>query len=108
MCLGEEFSIDVFCDLDGVCLNAIPRTMIQSKGGESIKGRSLRDPVLIAHGARVAETIGVVGPANVQCFREPDGTLPVTDVNLRFGGGVPVAARRREPVSGARARARAR
>ena len=40
-CLGEEFSIDVFCDLDGRCLNAIPRSMIQSKGGESIKGRSL-------------------------------------------------------------------
>ena len=37
-CLGEEFSIDVLSDLDGRCLNAIPRTMIQSKGGESIKG----------------------------------------------------------------------
>ena len=36
---GEEFSIDVFCDLDGRCLNAVPRTMIQSKGGESIKDR---------------------------------------------------------------------
>ncbi len=44
MCLGEEFSIDVFCDLEGRCLNAIPRTMIQSKGGESIKGMSLQDP----------------------------------------------------------------
>ena len=98
-CVGEEFSIDVFCDLDGRCLNAIPRTMIQSKGGESIKGRSLDDRVLIAHGARVAETIGVVGPANVQCFREPDGTHPVTDVNLRFGGGfpLPLAAGSRYP-----------
>jgi carbamoyl-phosphate synthase large subunit len=90
VCHGEEFSIDVFCDLDARCLNAIPRSMIQSKGGESIKGRSLRDPELVAHGARVAETIGVVGPANIQCFREPDGTLPVTDVNLRFGGGFPL------------------
>ena len=25
LCLGEEFSIDVFCDLDGRCLNAIGR-----------------------------------------------------------------------------------
>jgi carbamoyl-phosphate synthase large subunit len=90
LCLGEEFSIDVFCDLGSRCLNAIPRTMIQSKGGESIKGTSLADPVLIAHGARVAEAIGIVGPANIQCFREPDGTLPVTDVNPRFGGGFPV------------------
>jgi carbamoyl-phosphate synthase large subunit len=98
-CLGEEFSIDVFCDLDARCLNAIPRTMIQSKGGESIKGMSIKDEELVAHGARVAEAVGIVGPANVQCFREPDGSLPVTDVNLRFGGGfpVPLAAGSRYP-----------
>ena len=98
-CLGEEFSIDVFCDLDGQCLNAIPRTMIQSKGGESIKGMSIQDAELIAHGARVSETIGIVGPANVQCFREADGSLPVTDVNPRFGGGfpLPLAAGSRYP-----------
>ena len=99
VCLGEEFSIDVFCDLEGTCLNAIARTMIQSKGGESIKGRSLQDAELIEHGARIAETIGIVGPANVQCFREPDGSLPVTDVNPRFGGAfpLPLAAGSRYP-----------
>jgi carbamoyl-phosphate synthase large subunit len=98
-CRGEEFSIDVFCDLDSRCLNAIPRTMIQSKGGESIKGASLKDPELIEHGARVAEAVGIVGPANVQCFREPDGSLPITDVNPRFGGGfpLPLAAGSRYP-----------
>ena len=51
LCVGEEFSIDVFCDLDGRCLNAIARTMIQSKGGESIKGMSILDRELIEHGA---------------------------------------------------------
>jgi carbamoyl-phosphate synthase large subunit len=98
-CLGEEFSIDVFCDVDGRCLNAIPRSMIQSKGGESIKGRSLADRELVEHGAHVAETVGIVGPANVQCFREPDGSLPVTDVNPRFGGAfpLPLAAGSRYP-----------
>ena len=90
VCQGEEFSIDVFSDMDGRCLNAIPRTMLLSKGGESIKGVSLKDRELIEHGARVAEIVGVKGPANVQCFREPDGSLPVTDVNTRFGGGFPV------------------
>jgi carbamoyl-phosphate synthase large subunit len=98
-CLGEEFSIDVFCDLAGRCLNAIPRTMILSKGGESIKGTSLQDLELIEYGRLVAETVGIKGPANVQCFREPDGSLPVTDVNTRFGGGfpVPLAAGSRYP-----------
>jgi carbamoyl-phosphate synthase large subunit len=89
-CRGEEFSVDVFCDLESRCLNAIPRTMIQSKGGESIKGATIADEELIRHAQRVAETVGIVGPANVQCFREPDGSLPVTDVNPRFGGGFPL------------------
>jgi carbamoyl-phosphate synthase large subunit len=99
LCVGEEFSIDVFCDLEGRCLNAIARTMIQSKGGESIKGTSILDRELIEHGRMVAEKVGIVGPACVQCFREPDGSLPVTDVNLRFGGGfpVPLAAGSRYP-----------
>ena len=90
VCEGEEFSIDVFCDLEGRCLNAIPRTMIESKGGESIKGMTIKDAELIEHGRRVAETLGIVGPANIQCFREPDGSLPVTDVNPRFGGAFPL------------------
>lgn len=89
-CLGEEFSIDVFCDLEGRCLNAIPRTMIQSKGGESIKGMTVKDWDLIRYGAHVAETLGLVGPANIQCFREEDGRHEVTDVNPRFGGAFPL------------------
>ena len=90
VCRGEEFSIDVFCDLEGRCLNAIPRTMIESKGGESIKGMTVKDWELIEHGRRVAEALPLRGPANVQCFRESDGSLPVTDVNPRFGGAFPL------------------
>ena len=98
-CRGEEFSIDVLCDLDGRCLNAIPRTMIQSKGGESIKGATVRDWPLIDHARFVAETLPIWGPANIQCFREPGGRLEVTDVNPRFGGGfpLPLAAGSRYP-----------
>jgi carbamoyl-phosphate synthase large subunit len=89
-CRGEEFSIDVFCDLDGRCLNAVPRTMIESKGGESIKGMTIADADLVEVGRHVSETLGIVGPANIQCFREPDGTHRITDINPRFGGGFPL------------------
>ena len=89
VCQGVEFSIDVFCDLDSRCLNAIPRTMIESKGGESIKGMTIGDSDLIEHGRHVSESMRMVGPANIQCFRLADGSLPVTDVNPRFGGGFP-------------------
>jgi carbamoyl-phosphate synthase large subunit len=89
-CRGEEFSIDVFCDLDSRCLNAVPRTMIESKGGESIKGMTIADDELVEVGRLVSETLGLVGPANIQCFREPDGTHLVTDINPRFGGAFPL------------------
>jgi carbamoyl-phosphate synthase large subunit len=89
-CSGEEFSIDVFCDLDGRCLNAIPRSMIQSKGGESIKGMTVKDWDLIDYGRFVAESLPIWGPANIQCFREPSGRHEVTDVNPRFGGAFPL------------------
>ncbi|HZC28550.1 MAG TPA: ATP-grasp domain-containing protein [Gaiellaceae bacterium] len=87
---GEEFSVDVFCDLDGRCLNAIPRTMIESKGGESIKGMTIRDHRLIELAREVSEKLKLVGPANIQCFREPDGSHYITDINPRFGGGFPL------------------
>ena len=89
-CRGEEFSIDLFCDLQSRCLNAVPRTMIESKGGESIKGMTIDDDELVEVGRFVSETLGLVGPANVQCFREPDGTHRVTDINPRFGGAFPL------------------
>jgi len=90
LCAGEEFSIDVFCDLDGRCLNAVPRTMIESAGGESIKGMTIRDPELVEVGRVVAETLPLRGPGTVQCFRVAPGRHEVTDVNPRFGGAFPL------------------
>ena len=83
---GPEFSMDILCDLDGRCLNVIPRTMIESRGGESIKGTVIADPELIDLGRAVAEALGVRGPCTVQAFRDPEIGLGITDVNTRFGG----------------------
>jgi carbamoyl-phosphate synthase large subunit len=86
---GPEFSIDTLSDLQGRCLNAIPRTMIESRGGESIKGTVIADPELIELGRRVVEALGVRGPCTVQAFRDKDIGLGITDVNTRFGGAFP-------------------
>ena len=86
---GHEFSIDILCDLDGRCLNAIPRTMIESRGGESIKGTVIADRELIELGRAVAEALPVRGPCTVQAFRDPEIGLGITDVNTRFGGAFP-------------------
>jgi carbamoyl-phosphate synthase large subunit len=86
---GPEFSIDLLCDLDGRCLNAIPRSMLESRGGESIKGTTIDDPELVDLGRRVVEALGTRGPCTVQVFRDREIGLGITDVNTRFGGAFP-------------------
>jgi carbamoyl-phosphate synthase large subunit len=86
---GPEFSIDTLSDLGGRCLNAIPRTMIESRGGESIKGQVIADQELIELGRRVVEALGVRGTCTVQVFRDKEIGLGITDVNTRFGGAFP-------------------
>jgi carbamoyl-phosphate synthase large subunit len=89
---GPELSIDCLGDLEGRCLNAIPRTMLESRGGESIKGAVVRDPKLIELGRWAMEALEVRGPATIQVFRDPEVGLGITDVNTRFGGAFPAPA----------------
>ena len=89
---GDELSIDCLGDRDGRCLNAIPRTMLESRGGESIKGQVVHDDELIELGRRTMETLGVCGPATIQVFRDPEIGIGITDVNTRFGGAFPAPA----------------
>ena len=86
---GPEFSMDTMSDLDGRCLSVIPRSMIESRGGESIKGTTLDDPELVELGRNVVETLGCRGPCTVQAFRDPAIGLRITDINTRFGGACP-------------------
>jgi carbamoyl-phosphate synthase large subunit len=89
---GPELSIDCLGDMQGRCLNAIPRTMLESRGGESIKGAAVRDEELIELGRRVIEALEVRGPATIQVFRDPQIGIGITDVNTRFGGAFPTPA----------------
>jgi carbamoyl-phosphate synthase large subunit len=89
---GPELSIDCLGDLSGRCLNAIPRTMLESRGGESIKGAVIHDEELIELGRTAMEALQVRGPATIQVFRDPDIGVAITDVNTRFGGAFPAPA----------------
>src|SRR5207249_9112230 len=63
--------------------------MLESRGGESIKGEVVRDEELIELGRRAMEELSVTGPATIQVFRDPEIGLGITDVNTRFGGAFP-------------------
>jgi len=89
---GEELAIDCLGDRRGRCLNAIPRRMLQSRGGESIKGTVIADRELVELGKEVVEAFEICGPATIQLFRDPQLGLRITDFNPRFGGAFPAPA----------------
>jgi carbamoyl-phosphate synthase large subunit len=91
---GEEHTINVFVDAAGVCRSAVPHRRIEVRAGEVSKAVTVRHDGLIDVARRIAEALpGARGPLSIQCFLAPDGSLRVTEINARFGGGYPLTHR---------------
>jgi carbamoyl-phosphate synthase large subunit len=80
-------SVDALGDWDGRCINAIPRTMLESRGGEAVKGQIPDDPDLVEVTRATMDALRVRGPGMIQLFRDPELGIGIHDINLRFGGG---------------------
>lgn len=84
---GPEYSVDTISDFSGRCLAAAPRQRLLVKAGQSIKGRTVKDPALTANSVRAAEVFGLEGPGCVQWI-VVDGTAFFVEMNPRYGTGV--------------------
>jgi carbamoyl-phosphate synthase large subunit len=88
---GHEYTINVFVDAGGVCRAAVPHRRIEVRGGEVSKAATVRHAGMMELARGVAEALpGARGPLSVQCFLDAGGSLLVTEVNARFGGGYPL------------------
>jgi carbamoyl-phosphate synthase large subunit len=89
---GTEYTLDTLSDLNGRALAVVPRERIEVRAGEVVKSRTLDRPDLIQQGKYIIETLGIIGPATLQCI--DDGLMVYwIEVNPRFGGGVPLSIR---------------
>jgi carbamoyl-phosphate synthase large subunit len=84
---GPEFTIDLFCDLQGRPVSAVPRERLVIRSGVTDRGRTVRNDALIALAVRCAEVLEFRGAVNVQC-RVVDGTPVIFEINPRFSGGI--------------------
>lgn len=87
---GDEFSVDVFANVRGAVIAAVPRTRARVDSGVSIAGRTVRDTELEATASAVASAIGLVGVANVQLRHAANGAAALLEVNPRFPGAMPL------------------
>ncbi len=86
---GPEITTDVVCDLEGAVLGVVSRRRIEVRSGEVAKGVTVYDPAIADACVRIAHALPALGPITVQCMFK-DGVPHFTEINARFGGGVPL------------------
>jgi carbamoyl-phosphate synthase large subunit len=90
--VGEEFTLDVFCDLAGAVRCVVPRQRLETRAGEVSKGVTVKDCGMMEAAARLVAGLGDCrGCVTLQCFRTPEGRYVFFEANLRFGGGYPLS-----------------
>ena len=86
---GPEFTLDVLCDDHGQPLSIVPRERVVIRAGVIDRGRTVKDPALIALAEDACRAIRFLGPINIQCRMR--GSQPVIfEINPRFSGGIPL------------------
>ncbi len=89
---GEEYTCDVYIDFNMKVRCVVPRRRIEVRAGEVSKGQVVKNEAIMKEVADFVKTLKAgPGVITVQCFLQPDGKIIFTDINPRFGGGVPLA-----------------
>jgi len=92
--VGREFTVNVYVSRSGECVCAVPHWRIEVRSGEVSKGVTVKHLGLMELARAAAQALpGAYGPLNIQCFMDEAGSIVVTEINARFGGGYPLAHR---------------
>lgn len=87
---GEEYTIDVFLDLDSNIITLVPRLRMATRSGEIAKGRIVKDTQIAEDVTRLMNELRPIGHITVQCRKTKRG-IEYIEINPRFGGGAPMS-----------------
>ncbi len=83
---GIELTIDVLADRTSTLKMVSPRKRLATDSGISSKGITHWDDRLVDHVRTIVARLGIVGPANIQCFLAEDGSILFSEINARLAG----------------------
>ena len=84
---GQEYTVDVLCDMDSQVKAVIIRERIQIKAGISSKGRIVYDEEIQQLCVSMCHHMNLKGPVCIQLKRDSFGKPKFIEVNPRLGGG---------------------
>lgn len=83
---GEEYTIDVLCDLKAQPIYIIPRKRISIESGVSVKGVTIFDKKILYYVNKIISELRPIGIINIQCFKDEDN-INFIEINPRIAGG---------------------
>ena len=89
---GQEYTVDAFLDFDSNIISIVPRRRIQTRAGEVIKGKIIKDREIIEDVKNLLQTLKPIGQITIQCMKTNAG-IKYIEINPRFGGGAPMSIR---------------
>lgn len=96
---GDEYTVNMFFNRDGVCRAVVPHHRMEVRTGEVSKGRTVRHPLLADFARQLAVSLpGARGAICFQAILAPEGGV-VFEINARFGGGYPLTHRAGAPFA---------
>lgn len=89
---GTEYTVDVFCDLDGNPVFITPRIRLAVRSGEVLKTEICMDEKIIWEIRQLIAAYKPCGAITVQLIQDlKSGTNWYIEINPRFGGGAPLS-----------------
>lgn len=89
---GKEYTVDIFCDLEGNPIYITPRERLAVRSGEVLKTRIALDERIITECKELVRQFVPCGPITVQLIREKEtGDDYYIEINPRYGGGAPLS-----------------
>lgn len=83
---GQEYSIDLYRDKNGIVKGCVSRKRDLVVSGESQVTTTVRKPKMEQLCATMADALGIYGHAVFQVLESSEGALHVIECNPRFGG----------------------
>ncbi|MBR6114913.1 MAG: ATP-grasp domain-containing protein [Oscillospiraceae bacterium] len=89
---GTEYTVDIFCDLDGDPIYITPRIRLAVRSGEVLQTEIDQDDRIIAEMLALVADYRPRGQITVQLIRQKGtGDDYYIEINPRFGGGAPLS-----------------
>jgi len=87
-----EFTIDLYCDREGMVQSIVPRERIETRAGEVSKGCTRRGWIYEYLDSRLSRIDGAIGCLTLQVFADHQAErCYAIEINPRFGGGFPLS-----------------